>query len=54
VQPDEGSILARPPNMAVHRNRRPRFRSGRPLRSLGSPLNARLLGGQAANWQFLW
>jgi hypothetical protein len=34
-----------PPNMALQRTRRPRFRSGRSLRSLGSPLNARPLGG---------
>jgi hypothetical protein len=33
------------PNMALQRTRRPRFRSGRSLRSLGSPLNAYLLGG---------
>jgi hypothetical protein len=32
------------PNMALQRTHRPRFRSGRSLRSLGSPLNARLLG----------
>jgi TonB family protein len=32
------------PNMALQRTRRPRFRSGRSLRSLGSPLNARPLG----------
>ncbi len=31
--------------MALRRSRRPRFRSGRSLRSLDSPLNARLLGG---------
>jgi hypothetical protein len=31
--------------MALQRTRRPRFRSGRTLRSLGSPLNARPLGG---------
>jgi hypothetical protein len=31
--------------MALQRTRRPRFRSGRSLRSLGSPLNARSLGG---------
>jgi hypothetical protein len=30
--------------MALQRTRRPRFRSGRSLRSLGSPLNARPLG----------
>ena len=30
--------------MALQRTRRPRIRSGRSLRSLGSPLNARLLG----------
>ena len=29
------------PNMAVRRTRRPRFCSGRSLRRLGSPLNAR-------------
>jgi len=34
-----------PPNMALQRTRRPRFRSGRSLRSLGSPLNAQPLGG---------
>jgi len=33
-----------PPNMALQRTRRPRYRSGRSLRSLGSPLNARPLG----------
>jgi hypothetical protein len=33
------------PNMALQRTRRPRFRSGRSLRSLGSPLNARPFGG---------
>ena len=32
------------PNMALQRTRRPRIRSGRSLRSLGSPLNARSLG----------
>jgi hypothetical protein len=32
--------------MALQRTRRPRIRSGRSLRSLGSPLNARLLGGR--------
>jgi len=36
----------RPPNMALQRPRRFRLRSGRSLRSLGSPLNARSLGGQ--------
>jgi hypothetical protein len=30
--------------MALQRTRRPRIRSGRSLRSLGSPLNARPLG----------
>jgi hypothetical protein len=30
--------------MALQRPRRPRLRSGRSLRSLGSPLNARPLG----------
>jgi TonB family protein len=40
--------MSRPaPNMAWQRTRRPRFRSGR---SLGSPLNARLLG---RSWPFL-
>ena len=33
-----------PPNMALQRTRRPRRRSGRSLRSLGSPLNAQPLG----------
>jgi hypothetical protein len=33
------------PNMALQRTRHPRIRSGRSLRSLGSPLNARLFGG---------
>ena len=39
------SRLTRPlaPNMALQRTRRPRIRSGRSLRSLGSPLNARPL-----------
>jgi hypothetical protein len=32
------------PNMALQRTRRPSLRSGRSLRSLGSPLNARPLG----------
>jgi hypothetical protein len=32
------------PNMALQRTR-PRVRSGRSLRSLGSPLNVRPLGG---------
>jgi len=36
---------APPPNMALQRTRRPSLRSGRSLRSLGSPLNAYLLGG---------
>jgi hypothetical protein len=35
--------------MALQRTRRPRIRSGRSLRSLGSPLNARLLGGLRRN-----
>ncbi len=39
-----------PPNMALQRTRRPRVRSGCSLRSLGSPLNARLLG---RSWPFL-
>jgi hypothetical protein len=34
--------------MALQRTRRPRFRSGRSLCSLGSPLNARPLGGLTA------
>jgi len=33
-----------PSNMALQRTRRPRIRSDRSLRSLGSPLNTRLLG----------
>jgi len=33
-----------PPNMALQRTRRPSLRSGRSLRSLGSPLNALPLG----------
>jgi hypothetical protein len=36
-----------PPNMALQRTRRPRIRSGRSLRSLGSPLNARPLDAAA-------
>jgi hypothetical protein len=39
------SPLKPTPNMALQRTRRPRFRSGRSVRSLGSSLNARLLGG---------
>jgi hypothetical protein len=39
----------RPPNMALQRTRRPRLRSGRSLRSLGSPLNARSLGAAKGN-----
>jgi len=35
-----------PPNMALQRTRRPRIRSGRSLRSLGSPLNAQPFGDQ--------
>src|SRR5512144_1840370 len=42
--PLHGSVMA--PNMALQRTRRPRIRSGRSLRSLGSPLNARSLGGR--------
>jgi hypothetical protein len=38
-------LWALPANMALQRTRRPRFRSGRSLRSLGSPLNARSFGG---------
>jgi hypothetical protein len=34
------------PNMRMQRTRRPRFRSGRSLRSLGSPLMRKPLGGQ--------
>jgi hypothetical protein len=33
-------------NIALQRTRRPRIRSGRSLRSLGSPLNARPLGAE--------
>ena len=40
-------VSNQPPNMALQRTRRPRFRSGRSLRSLGSPLNARSLAGSA-------
>ncbi len=32
--------MPQPPNMALQRTRRPRIRSGRSLRSLGSSLNA--------------
>jgi len=35
-----------PPNMALQRTRRPSLRSGRSLRSLGSPLNAYPLAGR--------
>ena len=38
-----------PPNMALQRTRRPRLRSGRSLRSLGSPLNARPLGDRGSD-----
>jgi hypothetical protein len=34
------------PNTALQRTRRPRLRSGRSLRSLGSPLNARPLDAE--------
>jgi hypothetical protein len=34
--------------MALQRTRRPRIRSGRSLRSLGSPLNARPLGSRGS------
>jgi hypothetical protein len=47
MRPDgrrEHPTLPSAPNMVLHRTRRLRFRSGRSLRSLGSPLNARLLG----------
>ncbi len=37
------------PNMALQRTRRPRLRSGRSLRSLGSPLNARPLDARQMN-----
>jgi hypothetical protein len=36
--------------MALQRTRRPGFRWGRSLRSLGSPLNARPLGAQVLNY----
>jgi hypothetical protein len=39
--------------MALQRTRRPRFRSGRSLRSLGSPLNARPLGVPSSRQQSL-
>ncbi len=42
----EAQIAMPTPNMALQRTRRPRIRSGRSLRSLGSPLNARPLGAQ--------
>jgi streptogramin lyase len=35
------------PNMALQRTRRPRLRPGRSLRSLGSPLSRKMLGGKA-------
>jgi hypothetical protein len=38
-------VTERTPNIALQRTRRPRLRSGRSLCSLGSPLNARPLGG---------
>ena len=38
------NLELKPPNMALQRTRRPRFRSGRSRCSLGSPLNARPLG----------
>ena len=42
------------PNMALQRTRRPRFRSGRSLRSLGSPLMRRPLGRcRLAPWRSL-
>jgi hypothetical protein len=41
------SRQATAPDMALQRTRRPRVRSGRWLCSLGSPLNARSLGGHA-------
>ena len=39
------------PNMALQRTRRLRLRSGRSLHSLGSPLNARSLGGRSSRQQ---
>jgi hypothetical protein len=44
VHKERADQLGPMPNMALQRTRRPRLRSGRSLRSLGSPLNARLLG----------
>jgi hypothetical protein len=41
-------------NMALQRTRRPRLRSGRSLRSLGSPLNARPLGGRSSRQQLVF
>ena len=38
-----------PPSMALQRARRPRIRSGRALRSLGSPLNARSSGDRGSD-----
>ena len=43
-QLDLSPIMTVPPNMALQRTRRPSLRSGRSLRSLGSPLNAYPLG----------
>jgi len=37
--------------MALQRTHRPRIRSGRSLRSLGSPLNAQPLGGSGSSFQ---
>jgi hypothetical protein len=42
-------VNQRGPNMAFQRTRRPSLRSGRSLRSLGSPLNAYPLGGPDAD-----
>ena len=38
------ALLFLPPDMALQRTDRPRIRSGRSLRSLGSPRNVRRLG----------
>jgi hypothetical protein len=40
--------------MALQRTRRPRIRSGRSLRSLGSPLNARLLDATRKGLTAVW
>jgi hypothetical protein len=46
---EDALIEAPPPNMALQRTRRPRLRSGRSLRSLGSRLNARSLDARTTS-----